>query len=240
MPLYRFALALTVVVLAPQVAGAAQCPRVLTDATRLAVVSAPDMDTGTARLRTFARADPSAAWKESGVAQAVVIGKRGLGWGHPFAALAQPGEPVKREGDKRTPAGIYRLGATFGFSADDRAGHLHLSPGRQYCVDDVRSPDYGLIVDRSDVARGTSGEDMGAEPLYERGIVIAYPPNAAAKAGSCIFVHIWADEDVGTAGCVALPAAGVARLQDWAHGHKAAIAILSQDAMSRFAGCLPQ
>jgi L,D-peptidoglycan transpeptidase YkuD (ErfK/YbiS/YcfS/YnhG family) len=221
-------------------AHAAACPEVLDGAKRLAVVTVPDMGTTAGTLRTFERADQTAAWRETGAAQSVVIGRRGLGWGHPFATLAKPGEPVKREGDKKTPAGIYRLGATFGFDAAARDGHLELRPGVQYCVDDTSSPHYGRIVERTVAGAGTSGENMGAEPLYKRGLVIDYPPNAAAKAGSCIFLHIWEGAGKGTAGCVAMPEAGVARLQEWAGGGDGAIALVSEDTKDRFAGCLPE
>lgn len=221
-------------------AQAAACPEVLGEAKRLAVVSVPDMGTTGGTLRTFERVDASAAWRETGGPQSVVIGQSGLGWGHPFAALARPGEPVKREGDTKTPAGIYRLGATFGFDAAERAGHMQLTPGVEFCVDDTGSPHYGRIVKRSEAGAGTRGENMGAEPLYRRGLVIDYPPNAADKAGSCIFLHIWAGAGQGTAGCVAMPEPGVARLQEWAGGGGAAIAIVSEDTADRFAGCLPE
>jgi L,D-peptidoglycan transpeptidase YkuD (ErfK/YbiS/YcfS/YnhG family) len=237
---FRFSLA--VVVLGAALASpalAAECPAVLAEASRLALVNVPDMTTTRATLRTYERADTGSTWTESGAPRSVVIGRSGLAWGHPFVSYAKPGEPVKREGDKRTPAGIYRFGAPFGFAADARDGYMQLTPGAQYCVDDTRSPYYGRIVDRSVAGKDTSGENMGEEQLYERGIVIDYPPNASDKAGSCIFLHIWAGEGSGTAGCVAMPEADVEQMQDWAQDKGAVIAILSEDAAPRFAGCLP-
>jgi L,D-peptidoglycan transpeptidase YkuD (ErfK/YbiS/YcfS/YnhG family) len=81
---------------------------------------------------------------------------------------------------------------------------------------------------------------MWRVPDYRNGIFIDYPTDAKLRAGSCIFIHVWEAEGLGTVGCVAAPEATVARLQDWTAGGKAAIAILPEGAKDRFAACLPQ
>jgi len=216
------------------------CSPVLKDATRLVLVTTRSMDDTRATLRTFERSTGDEAWVASSEPEPAVVGARGLAWGHPFVSRAKSGEPEKREGDKRTPAGIYVFGATFGFDDAKRDGHLRLVAGEHYCVNDVRSPHYGRIVPKSVAGMGTSGEEMAAIDVYKRGIVIDYPPERQAKGGSCIFVHIWEGEGIGTLGCVALPEARVAHLQDWARAERTAIAILPEAALSRFKGCLPQ
>ncbi len=216
------------------------CPPALKDATRLVLVITSSMDDTRATLRTFGRASEEEAWAPVSEPEPAVVGARGLAWGHPFASRAEPGEPEMREGDKRTPAGIYAFGVTFGFDDAKRDGHLRLALGEHYCVNDVRSPHYGRIVPKSVVGEGMSSEEMAAIDLYKRGIVIDYPPKRQSKAGSCIFVHIWEGEGIGTSGCVALPEARVAHLQDWAKAGRTAIAILPEAALSRFKGCLPR
>lgn len=216
------------------------CSPVLKDATRLVLVIARSMDDTRATLRTFERSSKDEAWVPSSVPEPAVVGAHGLAWGHPFVSRAEPGEPEKREGDNRTPAGIYAFGATFGFDEAKRDGHLRLASGEHYCVDDVRSPHYGRIVPKSVAGEGMSGEEMAAVEVYKRGIVIDYPPKRQSKAGSCIFVHIWEGEGVGTWGCVALPEARVAHLQDWARAERTVIAILPESALSRFRDCLPK
>jgi L,D-peptidoglycan transpeptidase YkuD (ErfK/YbiS/YcfS/YnhG family) len=212
----------------------------LAQATRLALVVVPRMDATKAVLYTFERDVPATSWVRRGGAEACVVGTRGIAWGDTFRSYAKQGEPIKREGDKRTPAGVYRFGKTFGFAKSNLPGYLRLTPGANFCVHDTRSPLYGHIVPKSTVAKKVSGEDMAAFPLYKNGIVIDYPPDRKAKAGSCIFMHIWGGEDVGTSGCVALPAARVAHLQDWVRKRRyAAIAVLNKGALSRFNGCLP-
>ena len=60
-----------------------------------------------------------------------------MAWGHLFPGLGRNGEPVKVEGDRRAPAGVYRIGRSFGFTVSRRRGHLRLTP-QSVCVDDVR------------------------------------------------------------------------------------------------------
>jgi L,D-peptidoglycan transpeptidase YkuD (ErfK/YbiS/YcfS/YnhG family) len=225
--------------LASQPVRAESCVPVLDRATRLVVVTVPNMDTTKAALRMFERTAAAARWTSRGTPIQAVVGARGIAWGHPFTSHAQRGEPIKQEGDQRTPAGIYNLGAAFGVAKSQRPNYLRLTPGANFCVEDARSKLYGRIVPRSTAGKKLSGADMAAIPNYRRGLVIDYPPDRATKAGSCIFVHIWSGESVGTAGCVALPETVVADLQEWIKGRHAAIAIVSEDIATRFGGCLP-
>lgn len=211
------------------------CPVPLAEASRLVLVTTQGMDRVSARLQRFERAGPGQPWQALGPPERAVVGRSGLAWGHGFRGSAQDGEPVKREGDGRTPAGLYRLGRGFGYPATARPGNLVLRPGASLCVDDPASPDYNRIVP---LKAGLKGEDMGAEPLYRRGLVIDYPSDAAARAGSCIFLHVWRSRSQGTAGCVALPEHRVAALQGFAT-EGAVIAILPDAARARFPGCLP-
>ena len=220
-------------------AHANYCPRVLYRATRLVIVTVPNMQTTNASVRTFERKSPAARWERRGDPEPAVVGAHGIAWGNPYLSLAKKDEPVKHEGDQRTPAGIYRFGAMFGFIASKLPGHLLLAPAKQFCVDDVSSRYYGQIVDRKVAGEKTSGEDMAKFPLYKRGLVIDYPPRPQSKAGSCIFLHIWGGQGVGTASCVALPEERVAYLQEWAGSRNTAIAIVSEDTVERFKGCLP-
>jgi len=230
---------LVVVCVAPAVSATTYCPRVLHRATRLIIVTVPSMDSTKATMRTYARKSPAASWSQQSTTEPAVVGAHGIAWGHIYASYTKRGEPIKKEGDERTPAGLYRLGPTFGFAKDDRKGHMQLTPGAHFCVHDTKSPLYGRIVSRAKAGAKTGGEDMDTFPLYKRGIVVDYAPRAHAKAGSCIFLHIWGGEGVGTAGCVALPEERVAYLQEWTERRHAVIAILSEDTISRFGGCLP-
>jgi L,D-peptidoglycan transpeptidase YkuD (ErfK/YbiS/YcfS/YnhG family) len=215
------------------------CPRPLHRATRLIIVTVDAMDDTKADLRTFERKSPAASWKKSGEPQACVVGARGIGWGHPYLAFRRGAEPVKEEGDERTPAGIYRIGAMFGFAEDKRPNYIQLTPGRQFCVEDTSSPYYGRIVPQSSVSDKTLGQNMASVQQFRRGLFIDYPPRPAFKAGSCIFVQVWRGEGVATSAHIGLPEENILRLQDWGGGRFMAIAIVHRDALPRFRHCLP-
>src|SRR5437763_1546330 len=119
---------------------------------QLVLVTTRDWDAVEGTLRRFERKNEKAGWRSVGAAVPVVVGRGGMGWG---AGLnAQTGEgPLKKEGDGKAPAGVFRLGSAFGF-ANEAPGLLMpytpLTPTVE-CVDDVNSRRYNLIVDRSSV-----------------------------------------------------------------------------------------
>ena len=53
-------------------------------------------------------------------------------------------------------------------------------------------------------------------PEYKLGLLVDYPTDAMARAGSCIFIHRWVKGANGTHGCVALPEPQLESLQDFA------------------------
>lgn len=224
------------------VPGAAReiCPAEIREATQLLIATTPTPDRSWGRIALYQRAVTQAAWTRAGDDIAMVTGLKGLAWGWTARALARAGERFKREGDKRTPAGVFRIGRPFG-AADDPSleGFMVLRRGETFCVDDVRSPYYGQIVPRARAGKGVSGEVMAQYGIYRRGIVVSYPPNALKKAGSCIFIHVWRGPKRGTAGCLAAREADVIRLQRFTSGQPSAIVIVSETARRRLVGCLP-
>lgn len=84
----------------------------------------------------------------------MVVGKGGLGWGDGAVAIGghATADPVKREGDGRSPAGIFGIGSAFGYAAERPTGwalpYLALTPATE-CVDDRDSKHYNRIVERS-------------------------------------------------------------------------------------------
>lgn len=215
------------------------CTSIIDKAERLMVVTASNIDQPAALLETFERASPGQPWHRVGGLRTAVVGKNGLAWGAGYREMAAPSEPLKREGDLRSPIGIYPLGATFGFDAADYPGHMKLEMGRHICVEEPNSQSYGRIIDKSIVEAGVKFDEMAAEQLYRKGVVVDYPADAINKAGSCIFIHVWRAPGKGTAGCVALDEADVGDLRAWASEGPAAIAILTSAVKARFKGCLP-
>ena len=218
-------------------ARAAECPDVLSRALRLALVTTKGMETAKALLTRFTRTSTDTPWTQEGEVEPAVVGTAGLGWGAGFESYGGAGEPIKVEGDRRTPAGVFGLGASFGFAASLLPGHIVLRPNKAVCIDDVRSPHYNSIRTRAD-AGSVSGEEMWRIPLYRSGIIVDYPTDREKRRGSCIFVHIWRSPNSGTAGCIAMPRTRVKALQSFA-SPGAVIAILPASTLSQFNGCLP-
>jgi hypothetical protein len=145
----------------------------------------------------------------------IVVGSKGMGWGIGLIDAGQPGvrfepEPIKIEGDGKSPAGVFALGTAFGYAAQPPPGlklpYLVLAPSIE-CVDDASSKNYNRIVDRSTVAPDwNSSEHMrDVGESYRWGVVIDHnatvPGRTAPRpgGGSCVFLHIWHSPDRGTA-----------------------------------------
>lgn len=218
---------------------AQSCPAPLASATRLVLVTADTMNSTAATLQTFERDSANQSWRPASDPEPAVIGRGGMGWSYFYGALARRGEPLKIEGDKRAPAGVYSIGRTFGMVPSQRANYVSVKHDT-VCVDDPRHRAYNTITTRASITPDTRIENMGRIlPMYRRGIVVNYPTNARAQAGSCIFIHIWKSPTTGTAGCVALPEPRVEALQDFTEKN-AAIAIMPRFALDRLRGCLPE
>ena len=220
-------------------ATAHMCPANLATAERLVLVTAPSMNDLPPRCRHLSaghRARRGVRWVRLSRPRSACGGWPGQS---DFRSLASDGEPLKVEGDNRSPAGVFALGSTFGFDVLDAPGHIALERQQHICVDDVASPYYDQIVSRAEAGPGTSAEEMRDIATYRRGIVIDLPRERAQRTGSCIFVHIWNGSGIGTGGCVGLPEPSVAALQTWGGGGKAVIAILPQQARQRLSDCLP-
>jgi len=107
------------------------------------------------------------------------------------------------------------------------------------CVDDPSSANYNTTISRAQVGWKVHGENMWCVPDYRNGLFVEYPTDAKARAGSCIFIHVWLPGKTGTAGCVALPELEVVALQDFAEPG-AVLAVLPRHALDRLGGCLSE
>lgn len=135
-----------------------------------------------------------------------VIGRNGF---------APSGE--KKEGDGRTPSGIYPLKMAFGYnpSAETKMPYRQVLSDDIW-VDDQNAEDYNLWVKKSET-RATSYEMMKREDeLYKYGIVIEYNTDPVIKGkGSAIFLHVWKSESSPTSGCVAVSEENMIKILGW-------------------------
>jgi D-alanyl-D-alanine dipeptidase len=199
-------------------ASPASEPPPLNHATQLVVVTTAGWDSTTGELRRFVRDNVHAPWRRDGGVVAIVVGRTGLAWGVGFDRDG----PRKREGDGRSPAGIFTLDTAFGFAPADSVRWVHLPylplTANTECVDDTASTHYNAVVERNAVAHvdWQSSEHMRQVMQYRLGIIVGYNSAPPVKArGSCIFFHIWGGPRSTTVGCTALDATELARLVAW-------------------------
>ena len=197
-------------------AAAAQATQPLLASMQMIVVTTPDWNTVAGQLHRYERVRPGERWKAVGSPVPIVVGKNGMGWGAGLVptdspSIRDPQDPVKKEGDGKSPAGVFLLGAAFGYSAQPLQGlklnYTQLTPTVE-CVDDVASRYYNRIVDRATVAPDwNSSEHMASVgAAYRWGAVIDHNTNPTVPGvGSCVFLHIWSGPTHGTAGCTAMP-----------------------------------
>ena len=79
----------------------------------------------------------------------VNIGKNGLGWGLGIQNLhKEQGEPLKYEGDKKAPVGIFNLTGIYGYSKTHNFNMPYLYTSKNLiCVDDSDSPFYNQVIE---------------------------------------------------------------------------------------------
>jgi L,D-peptidoglycan transpeptidase YkuD (ErfK/YbiS/YcfS/YnhG family) len=165
----------------------------------------------------FAESSPGKAWQIVGPTIPVRVGRRGLAWGR--GLLPWPGLPGPRkiEGDDKAPAGIFRLGSSFGYAHEAPATKLpYLALSKEIvAVDDPASRHYNQLIDQSKVSRidWKSAEKMILpDDRYKWGIVVQHNVPPASGAGSCIFLHVWKNPESATTGCTAMPESALPNL----------------------------
>jgi L,D-peptidoglycan transpeptidase YkuD (ErfK/YbiS/YcfS/YnhG family) len=148
----------------------------------------------------------ASAWEMAFEPMNAVIGRNGF---------APPGE--KREGDGRTPSGIYALKRTFGY-AESISTKMSYRQAQEddLWVDDQEAIDYNRWVKKSETNAKSYERMKRDDNLYEYGIVIEYNTNPVVKGyGSAIFFHVWGGEDVTTEGCVAVSEENILKILAW-------------------------
>lgn len=155
----------------------------------------------------------------------VFLGKSGLGWGRGLIEFENSHGPIKREGDKRAPAGIFSLPYVFGLLPPDSLKWLKLSYRQiseiNECVDDTSSEYYNSITDTKKVTKTWKSSENMDDPDYKYGIVISHNSSPVEKGcGSCIFFHLTGPKPKPTAGCTAMNEESLLMLLHWLDAKK--------------------
>lgn len=223
LPLLRTALAFAVATAALPAAALTPAPP-MTHSRQAIVVVTDSWDASRGRLQAYERKSIDEAWRPHGPAFTVAVGRNGSAWGMGRASLHNQA-PQKKEGDGRSPAGIFEIGPAFGY-APKIASAMPYQPMKatHYCMDVPTSRLYNRIVDAEDV--GAAAVQGSTEPMrldlhnkgdlrYREGFVIEHNSSRTPGGGSCIFAHLWRKPGEPTAGCTAMEPRHMKALLAW-------------------------
>jgi D-alanyl-D-alanine dipeptidase len=135
----------------------------------------------------------------------------------------------KREGDGKTPSGIFPLGIAFGYDARVATK----MPYRQatendFWVDDVNSKDYNKWV-RGEPQAASWEKMKRDDDQYKYGVVIEYNTDPVVRGyGSAIFLHVW-KEGEPTSGCVSMPEEMALKILGWLDPNKNPLIIMGTE-----------
>jgi D-alanyl-D-alanine dipeptidase len=193
----------------------------LSKATQAVVVSTPDWNNVDGTLVRFEK--HNGQWRQIGEKTPVVVGKSGLGW-DALVAPVDAASTTKREGDGRSPAGIFAISELGGFDSSrslTKMSYRQITESTE-CVDDVKSRSYNKVTDRNAKPSPDwdSSEKMRTIDVYRLMAVVDYNDRKVPGAGSCIFLHIWSGPGKGTAGCTAMDEKNLQILADWLDENK--------------------
>lgn len=214
---------------------------VLGDSTQLLVVTTPAWTAQTGVLQRYERSGPNMAWREVGHAVGVVVGKNGLGWEQerpkqntedaalqdtnvfptPDPGIARTAnDPVKKEGDMRSPAGVFNVGPAFGSAAEPPPGwrmpYWSLNSTTE-CVNDPQSKFYNHVLSRMAVPPDwKSAEQMLGVGAFQWGLIIQQNTAPIRPGdGACIFLDVWSGPGKPTTGCTATAKEQIKILLAW-------------------------
>jgi len=139
----------------------------------------------------------------------------------------------KREGDGKSPSGVFPLGIAFGYdpSVETKMPYRQATEN-DFWVDDVNSEDYNQWVQGEPNA--TSWEKMRRDDdQYKYGVVIEYNRDPIVKGkGSAIFLHVWKDGGA-TLGCVSISEEAVLKILGWLDPAKKPLIVMGKESELR-------
>jgi len=172
------------------------------------------------QIKVYALEKRDATWRPAFGPIDAVIGRNGF---------APAGE--KREGDGRTPSGIFPLKLVFGYEEKSRTR----MPYRQardedLWVDDPESPDYNRWVAKGGTTAASFEKLRRDDDLYRYAIVIGYNTDPVVKGhGSAIFFHVWRGRGSSTAGCVAVAEEDLLKILAWLEPDAKPVIVMGTD-----------
>lgn len=174
------------------------------------VGTADDWDSSKVTLCLYQKS--GVTWKPVGPSWQGRLGKNGLVWGKGIHPVPD-GVSTKKEGDNRSPAGVFAIGGAWGYDVSIKkhaALHYRKVTPRDLWVEDPTSSQYNrnVILDHDPATPWEKKQQMKqADAAHALKLFIAHnaPPSVISGGGSSIFFHIWRrDGASATAGCTTM------------------------------------
>ncbi len=195
------------------------------DRSKQLIVSLSEGWTGTDALLYRFERETDGLWHSVGGPTPSTIGHAGLGWGKGLHPEASDEGPRKREGDGRSPAGVFHIGNAYGYAKAPASTQLPFQKVTRSwrCVNDAGSKHYNRVLNTKDLEVDWSeAEHMRRwDDLYELVIEVDHnrilPSSGTPEDGdgSCIFLHVWRAPGKPTIGCTAMELESMKGLLSW-------------------------
>jgi L,D-peptidoglycan transpeptidase YkuD (ErfK/YbiS/YcfS/YnhG family) len=169
------------------------------------------------RATLYALEKRGAVWRNAFPPAPALIGRKGF---------APPDE--KKEGDLRTPSGVFALQRTFGHGPEIKSRMPYRQAGEvDIWVDDAASPDYNRWTRKGETSAASFEIMKRQDDRYRYGIVVEYNTGPIIPgAGSAIFIHVRGGENLPTLGCVALAESDMLKVLEWLEPAAEPLAVL--------------
>jgi L,D-peptidoglycan transpeptidase YkuD (ErfK/YbiS/YcfS/YnhG family) len=193
------------------------------DAKQMVVCLADNSSSSEGTLQLFHR-DASGQWVADSQPWPVMFGRGGLAWGRGINPPQQG--PQKQTGDRKNPAGLFKIGFTMGYAPtlpDGAKGWpYHQVTGRDAWIDDPKLAQLGYnhlytLPEGAPLPDWWSKEYMHLDDsAYQWLVLIEHNyDNPDPNAGNEIFFHVRRGEHYRTAGCTTMKLDDLEHLVKW-------------------------
>lgn len=177
---------------------------------------------------------PGGRWQAVGAPWAGRLGGAGLVWGRGLNPTPR-GVPLKIEGDKKAPAGVFALGTACGYDREiirhPEQPYFQIT-ARDLWVEDADSPHYNRHVRLGNAPR-TAWEKKAqmrqGDYAHSLKLFIRHnaPPRVVPGGGSSIFFHIWrAGGSKASIGCTTMSEPKLRELIAWINPRRVPVYVL--------------
>lgn len=131
------------------------------------------------------------------------IGRNGLG--------------KKKEGDGKSPEGIYELGSAFGYGGAPEGSNWSWRETQEndFWIEDSNSEYYNQFVNADNVAKDWKSAEKLYISKFRRALEVLYNKDNEKGLGSAIFLHIWINEKTKTGGCTVMEVSAIETVLKW-------------------------